>query len=253
MNIPVFPETKVALKGKKGLIVGIANDQSIAWGCAKAFRALGADLAVTYLNEKAKKHVEPLAKALESPIFMLSTYAHGAVRVFKASFPAPRPRMVSSVCHCANFSTRYARRWFWAVARRRLVRYGNAVSGRCTHPQSAIATRGFGVLLAKLAPSHRENSRRPGSGGVDARELKRRHDQCWPSLLRTRGHRFTSAFATATINLNSTRVHQFDFCLTPGRAPARSRGMSRCRIPSEPVRAAGMTVPAGRRLDHTET
>jgi enoyl-[acyl-carrier protein] reductase I len=70
MNIPVFPETKVALKGKKGLIVGIANDQSIAWGCAKAFRALGADLSVTYLNEKAKKHVEPLAKALESPIFM---------------------------------------------------------------------------------------------------------------------------------------------------------------------------------------
>ena len=70
MSIPVFPETQVALKGKKGLIVGIANDQSIAWGCAKAFRALGADLAVTYLNEKAKKHVEPLAKALESPIFM---------------------------------------------------------------------------------------------------------------------------------------------------------------------------------------
>jgi enoyl-[acyl-carrier protein] reductase I len=70
MNIPVFPETAVALKGKKGLVVGIANDQSIAWGCAKAFRALGADLAVTYLNEKAKKHVEPLAKALESPIFM---------------------------------------------------------------------------------------------------------------------------------------------------------------------------------------
>ena len=70
MTIPAFPETKVALKGRKGLIVGIANDQSIAWGCAKAFRALGADLAVTYLNERAKKHVEPLAKALEAPIFM---------------------------------------------------------------------------------------------------------------------------------------------------------------------------------------
>ena len=68
--IPVYPETKVALQGRKGLIVGIANDQSIAWGCAKAFRALGADLAVTYLNEKAKKHVEPLALELESPIFM---------------------------------------------------------------------------------------------------------------------------------------------------------------------------------------
>jgi enoyl-[acyl-carrier protein] reductase I len=69
MNIPVFPETKVALKGRKGLIVGIANDQSIAWGCAKAFRALGADLAVTYLNDRAKKHVEPLAQALDASIF----------------------------------------------------------------------------------------------------------------------------------------------------------------------------------------
>ena len=58
------------LEGRKGLIVGIANERSIAWGCAAAFRALGADLAVTYLNEKAKPHVEPLAKELEVPIFM---------------------------------------------------------------------------------------------------------------------------------------------------------------------------------------
>jgi len=58
------------LEGKKGLILGIANDQSIAWGCAKAFRALGAELAVTYLNEKAKKYVEPLARELEAPILM---------------------------------------------------------------------------------------------------------------------------------------------------------------------------------------
>jgi enoyl-[acyl-carrier protein] reductase I len=70
MKIPVYPESSIALKGKKGLVVGIANDQSIAWGCAKAFRALGADVAVTYLNEKAKKHIEPLAEALDSPIFM---------------------------------------------------------------------------------------------------------------------------------------------------------------------------------------
>ena len=70
MTIPVYKETKIALKGRKGLIVGIANDQSIAWGCAKAFRALGADLAVTYLNDKAMKHVEPLARELEAPIFL---------------------------------------------------------------------------------------------------------------------------------------------------------------------------------------
>jgi enoyl-[acyl-carrier protein] reductase I len=58
------------LEGKRGLIVGIANENSIAWGCAKAFRALGADLAVTYLNDKAKKYVAPLAQELEAPIFM---------------------------------------------------------------------------------------------------------------------------------------------------------------------------------------
>jgi enoyl-[acyl-carrier protein] reductase I len=58
------------LEGKKGLIVGIANDHSIAWGCAKAFRALGSQLALTYLNEKAKTHVEPLARELEAAILM---------------------------------------------------------------------------------------------------------------------------------------------------------------------------------------
>src|SRR6476661_10386087 len=67
----MIPKVKAKLlEGKKGLIVGIANDQSIAWGCAKAFRAFGAEVAVTYLNDKAKKFVEPLARALEAPIFM---------------------------------------------------------------------------------------------------------------------------------------------------------------------------------------
>ncbi len=58
------------LEGRKGLVVGIANDQSIAWGCARAFRAFGAEVAVTYLNDKAKKYVEPLARELGAPIFM---------------------------------------------------------------------------------------------------------------------------------------------------------------------------------------
>jgi enoyl-[acyl-carrier protein] reductase I len=58
------------LKGKKALVTGIANDQSIAWGCAKAFRAFGADVAVTYLNDKSKPYVEPLAKEIESQIFV---------------------------------------------------------------------------------------------------------------------------------------------------------------------------------------
>jgi enoyl-[acyl-carrier protein] reductase I len=58
------------LSGKKGLVLGIANEHSIAYGCAKGFRALGADLAITYLNEKAKRFVEPLANELGAPIFL---------------------------------------------------------------------------------------------------------------------------------------------------------------------------------------
>ncbi len=68
MTIPVAKAP--LLEGKRGLIVGIANDQSIAWGCAKAFRALGAELAVTYLNDKAKPYVEPLARELNASIVM---------------------------------------------------------------------------------------------------------------------------------------------------------------------------------------
>ena len=63
-------ESKInpVLAGQKALVVGIANDQSIAYGCAKAFRAAGADLAITWLNEKARPHVEPLAMELEAEI-----------------------------------------------------------------------------------------------------------------------------------------------------------------------------------------
>ena len=59
---------KTMLQGKKGLIVGIANDNSIAYGCARVLRDLGAEFAVTYLNEKADRFVRPLAEELESPI-----------------------------------------------------------------------------------------------------------------------------------------------------------------------------------------
>jgi enoyl-[acyl-carrier protein] reductase I len=59
-----------SLQGNKGLVIGIANEHSIAFGCARAFRALGADLAVTYLNEKAMPYVEPAAKAVEADLFL---------------------------------------------------------------------------------------------------------------------------------------------------------------------------------------
>ena len=58
------------LAGKKALVVGVANEHSIAYGCAHAFRTLGADLALSYLNEKARPHVEVAAKALDASLLM---------------------------------------------------------------------------------------------------------------------------------------------------------------------------------------
>jgi enoyl-[acyl-carrier protein] reductase I len=58
------------LKDKKGLIIGIANSQSVAYGCAEAFVRAGASLAVTYLNSKAEPYVRPLAERLECPIIV---------------------------------------------------------------------------------------------------------------------------------------------------------------------------------------
>jgi enoyl-[acyl-carrier protein] reductase I len=58
------------LQGQRALVVGVANDQSIAWGCARAFHDAGAEVVLTYLNDKAKPHVEPLARAIEAPLLM---------------------------------------------------------------------------------------------------------------------------------------------------------------------------------------
>ena len=58
------------LSGRKGLVLGIANQHSLAWSAAKHFRNAGAELAVTYLNDMAKPHVEPLAKQVAAPIFV---------------------------------------------------------------------------------------------------------------------------------------------------------------------------------------
>ena len=56
------------LTGKKGLVVGVANEHSLAYGCARRFRAAGADLAMTYLDEQTEPYVRPLALALGSQI-----------------------------------------------------------------------------------------------------------------------------------------------------------------------------------------
>ncbi len=65
----MLPKTDF-LAGKKGLVIGVANADSIAAGCARAFRASQADLALTYQTEKSRKFVEPVAQAVDAEIFM---------------------------------------------------------------------------------------------------------------------------------------------------------------------------------------
>ena len=112
------------LEGKKGLVIGIANENSIAYGCARAFRSFGAELAITYLNDKAKPYVEPLAKELEAPIFMpLDVQVEGQLEaVFEAieralgparlRAPFDRLRARERTCTAAS-STARARAFCW--------------------------------------------------------------------------------------------------------------------------------------------
>jgi enoyl-[acyl-carrier protein] reductase I len=58
------------LKGRRGLVVGVANGDSIAFGCAAKLRAFGAEIALTYLNDKAKPYVEPLAKQIDAALLL---------------------------------------------------------------------------------------------------------------------------------------------------------------------------------------
>lgn len=72
-----------SLAGKRAVVLGIANEESIAFGCAKAFRAQGAELAVSFLNEKAEKHVRPLAEKLGASIVLpLDVREDGQLKAF---------------------------------------------------------------------------------------------------------------------------------------------------------------------------
>ena len=66
------PESRVGdmLRGRRGLVVGIANEHSIAYGCAVKLHAFGADLAITFLNEKSERYVRPLAEQLQAKLIL---------------------------------------------------------------------------------------------------------------------------------------------------------------------------------------
>ncbi|GGH18458.1 Enoyl-[acyl-carrier-protein] reductase [NADH] [Cribrihabitans marinus] len=80
------PAELLDLSGRKGLVVGIANDRSLAWPAALHFRQAGAELAITYVGERTKPHVAPLAARLDAPILLPCNVAapHELAAVFEA-------------------------------------------------------------------------------------------------------------------------------------------------------------------------
>ncbi|MGD9544307.1 MAG: enoyl-ACP reductase FabI [Methylocystis sp.] len=72
------PDSRIGdmLRGKRGLVVGVANEHSIAFGCASKLRAFGAELAITYANEKSEKYVRPLAEQIQASLIMPLNVEH---------------------------------------------------------------------------------------------------------------------------------------------------------------------------------
>jgi enoyl-[acyl-carrier protein] reductase I len=94
------------MAGKKGLIMGIANERSLAWGMARAVAAQGAELAVTYQGEALGKRVRPLAEQLQAPLVLPAdvTDAAGLDALFEAL--AARWGRLDFVVHAIAFSDR---------------------------------------------------------------------------------------------------------------------------------------------------
>jgi enoyl-[acyl-carrier protein] reductase I len=85
----------IDFNNKKGLVLGVANDHSIAWGCARLAHALGAELVVTCLNDKARTYVEPLTQPLgldlqvcdvENPEALQALVSHAVDRLGSLDF-----------------------------------------------------------------------------------------------------------------------------------------------------------------------
>jgi enoyl-[acyl-carrier protein] reductase I len=90
------------LAGKRALVVGVANDQSIAWGCALAFRKLGAEVTLTYLNDKAYPHVAPLAADIDAQLLPLDVTQPGQMEALFATLAAQGP--LDIVVHSIAFA-----------------------------------------------------------------------------------------------------------------------------------------------------
>lgn len=74
---PLMSSSPLPLSGRRGLILGVANEHSIAWGCARVAHAQGASLVLSCLNDKARPFVEPLAQSIDAPLLNCNVESEG--------------------------------------------------------------------------------------------------------------------------------------------------------------------------------
>jgi len=149
------------LKGMKALVTGIANEHSIAYGCAKVFRELGADLAITYATEKTKAWVEPLAQELEAELFMRLDVAEA--NQLDAVFAGIGQRWGASrhraAFHCVGTEGRSSGRTVTLLERRLCTRDGHFVPFLRAYGLACRAPHGQGRHAAHHELSRRQQGR----------------------------------------------------------------------------------------------
>lgn len=94
---------ELSLSGRKGLIIGLADRRSIAWGCAQVLRRCGADFLLTCVNDKAHAAVQPLADELNAPLMELDFRGPGALEAVVESL-AERWGGLDFVIHSAAYA-----------------------------------------------------------------------------------------------------------------------------------------------------
>src|SRR3546814_13917407 len=92
------------MAGKRGLILGVANEKSIAWGIASTVAAQGAELAFTYQNDAIKRRVEPLAESVGSDMVMPCDVADAASLDAVAAAVAERWGRIDFAVHAVAYS-----------------------------------------------------------------------------------------------------------------------------------------------------
>src|SRR4051812_10963388 len=92
------------LKGKRGLVLGVANNRSIAWGIARAAHAQGAELAFTYQGEALERRVRPLAESIGASVVGHCDVVDGATVDAVFAEIARRWGALDFLVHCIAFS-----------------------------------------------------------------------------------------------------------------------------------------------------